>query len=414
MNRHHPIGLAASLVFAAVVLHCVIDGSQARAAVGTLVVSAGKQARTNVPMSVPLPQGVTKAAFRGKDEHVPHDVKDGRLWWILDTLPAGATRTYDVSFDGSPPAGSPGVEMKQAGGKLDIRIGGKPFTSYVYSPKPSGKHVLRRPLFFPVYGPRQTTMTRPFPMVLADLPKNVATDHPHHTSIYVAHGAVNGVDNWSIGPKAGYIVHKTFETVAGGAAMGMFRETLDWTDVAKKPVMHETRVVRVYRLPDAIRMLDIEITFHAKYGAVTFGDTKEGGLCSVRMRPELRADSKATAGRLVNSAGNSAGGAWGKKAQWVDCSGEVAGRRVGMAILDAPGNLRHPTTWHARTYGLLTANPFGLSHFTRKKQQGEYTLAPGKQKTWRYRIIFHEGDENAAKIADRFGDYASPPTAAWR
>ena len=55
---------------------------------------------------------------------------------------------------------------------------------------------------------------------------------------------------------------------------------------------------------------------------------------------------------------------WGKRADWVDYYGNVAGEIVGIAIFDHPKNLRHPTYWHARSYGLLAANPFGLREFT--------------------------------------------------
>ena len=389
-------------------------GTRSAHAARKLLVEAGPQARAHVPMRVKLPEGGTGARMTDGAKEIPCQVAEGELWWILDELPAGATRSYSVEIPAKSSADGEAVTLKQLEDKIDIAIDGKAFTSYVFAPKKAGPYVLRRPYFFPVCGPGQITMTRPFPMVQEDLPENVSRDHPHHTSIYVAHGAVNGVDNWAVGDKAGYIVHKSFEAVTGGGVMGMFRETLDWTDVGKKPVMSETRVARVYRLPETHRMLDLEITFRAAYGKVLLGDTKEGGLCATRMRPELRADGKGDAGRLVNSEGQTAGATWGKKATWTDCSGMVHGRRVGFAIFDGPGNLRHPTTWHARTYGLLTANPFGLRHFTRGKQRGDYTLAEGKERTWRYRIYFHEGDEKAAKVAERFADYASPPEATWK
>ncbi len=405
-------GLMTGMALASVAVVLCAAGA-ARAAGGVLVVKAGDRATGHVPMSIALPTGATGASFAGADAKVPHQVSEGRLWWVQAPLAAGATRTYEVTL-GKAATQEQTVRMTRSDKAIDVTIAGKPFTSYVFAPKASGPHVLRRPMFFPVYGPGQTAMTRPFPMVLKGLPANVATDHPHHTSIYVAHGAVNGVDNWSIGPKAGYSLHKRFERVEGGAVMGMFRESLDWTDVSKKPVMHETRVVRIFAPEVGVRMLDIEITFAARYGPVRFGDTKEGGLCAVRMRPELRADGKGNKGLLVNSEGHSGKATWGKKAQWVDCSGEVDGKRVGFAIFDSPGNLRHPTTWHARTYGLVTANPFGLSHFTRRKQRGDYTLDEGKRRTWRYRIVFHAGDAKAARIPSRFADYASPPKANWR
>ena len=392
----------------------LVTASCAGAATKTLVVKAGSQARAHVPMSVEVPAGVAKAKMTCGEKAVPCQVADGRLWWILDTLPATKTLTYTVEL-GASGAAAKGVELRTSPQMIAITIEGKPFTAYHFTnPKFIGQQ-LRRPYFFPVYGPGQATMTRPYPLTNEKIPDNVAKDHPHHTSLYVAHGDVNGADNWSISGKAGWIVHKTFDTVVSGPVMGMFRETLNWTTVEKKPVMAEVRTARVYRLPDTHRMLDLELVFQAKYGKVKFGDTKEGGLCAARMRPEFRADGKGgSKGRLVNSEGETAGGAWGKKAAWVDCSGKVDGKTLGFAIFDAPTNLRHPTTWHARTYGLLTANPFGLKHFTKGKQAGDHTLDAGKEMTQRYRIYFHTGDEKAADVAARYADYATPPKATWK
>src|SRR2546426_6254040 len=60
---------------------------------------------------------------------------------------------------------------------------------------------------------------------------------------------------------------------------------------------------------------------------------------------------------------------WGKRADWVDYYGNVAGEDVGIAIFDHPENFRHPTYWHARGYGLFAANPFGTREFTRDRRQ---------------------------------------------
>ena len=180
--------------------------------------------------------------------------------------------------------------------------------------------------------------------------------------------------------------------------------------------MAEVRTVRVYAQPDTHRVLDLEVKFIAKYGDVKFGDTKEGGICSVRSRPEMRDDKKfgEKDGKLINSNGQTGRAAWGKKATWNDVSGTCDGKRVGIALFGTAGNLRHPTTWHARTYGLLTANPFGLRHFTGGKERGDYTLAKGKELVFRYRIYFHLGDEKEGQVAARYADYAEPPKATWK
>jgi len=386
----------------------------AGAAGKTLVVEAGDRDRLCVPMTVDAPDGPAPSWLSDGAADVPCQVVDGQLCFILDRLPAGQTRTYTPVF-GKSTLPKDRVTLEQSDQTVAIAIAGRPFTTYHFTnPKPAGRQ-LRRPYFFPVYGPGQTTMTRPYPLTDEPIPDNVAKDHPHHTSLWVAHGDVNGVDDWSIANKAGWIVHRGFAEVASGPVVGWFRERLDWTDADSKPVLRETRTIRVWNLPDGHRMLDMDLVFEAAYGKVTFGDTKEGGLCAVRVRPEFRADGKGGAkGRLVNSEGQTGVAAWGKKATWCDASGPVGGTTYGLAIFDHPQNLRHPTPWHARTYGLLTANPFGLSYFTGKKEKGDYLLDAGQTLRQRYRVYFHRGDEKEAKVDDRWADFATPPRAIWK
>jgi hypothetical protein len=75
-------------------------------------------------------------------------------------------------------------------------------------------------------------------------------------------------------------------------------------------------------------------------------------------------------------------------------------------MMDHPGNLRYPTTWHVRSYGLFAANPFGLRDFTGDKtQDGSYVIAAGKNLRFAYRILIHEGDTATAKVADEYARY---------
>jgi hypothetical protein len=83
---------------------------------------------------------------------------------------------------------------------------------------------------------------------------------------------------------------------------------------------------------------------------------------------------------------------------------------VGIAILDHPTNFRHPTYWHVRNYGLMTANPFGLSYFLGDKQMdGSHTLAAGEELVFRYRVLFHTDTTGEANVADKYNDYINPP-----
>ena len=98
-------------------------------------------------------------------------------------------------------------------------------------------------------------------------------------------------------------------------------------------------------------------------------------------------------GKIENSFGGvNEDETWGKPAQWCDYSGPVAGRKVGIAIMDHPGNWRHPSRYHVRNYGLMTANPFALSYYYDDQTlDGSMTIPAGGESIFRYRLLVHEG-----------------------
>jgi hypothetical protein len=75
-------------------------------------------------------------------------------------------------------------------------------------------------------------------------------------------------------------------------------------------------------------------------------------------------------------------------------------------MLNHPSSFRHPTPWHVRTYGLFTANPFGLSQLKVQEVTGAMTLKKGEKITLRHRFVFHDGDEKSAQIAEAYAEYA--------
>ncbi len=113
--------------------------------------------------------------------------------------------------------------------------------------------------------------------------------------------------------------------------------------------------------------------------------------------------------------------AWGKPSAWCDFSGEIpdAGWR-GIAIFDHAANLRHPTCWHVRNYGLMAANPFGYSFFIEEDynkglipENGDYTIAAGGELVFNYRVFVHSGTAEEAAVAARYREYAEPPKAGF-
>jgi hypothetical protein len=154
-------------------------------------------------------------------------------------------------------------------------------------------------------------------------------------------------------------------------------------------------------------VFDFEITVKAGDKPIVFGDTKEGSF-GIRIAESMRFShgKKPGDGHIVLSSGQLDDKAWGKHSPWCDYYGPVQDKTVGIAIFDHPQNPRHPTTWHVRDYGLFAANPFGLHDFEKaEKGAGNMTVDAGKSVTFRYRVYLHEGDTQAAKVAERFKEY---------
>jgi hypothetical protein len=90
----------------------------------------------------------------------------------------------------------------------------------------------------------------------------------------------------------------------------------------------------------------------------------------------------------------------------VDYYGPVGAKTVGVAMFDHPANPRYPTWWHVRDYGLFAANPFGVHDFEKKeKGAGDLKIANGQSVTFRYRMIFHQGDTTQAKVTAAFEEW---------
>ena len=266
---------------------------------------------------------------------------------------------------------------------ITVKIDDGLFTEYVYGNK-------AKPILYPIIGPYGISMTRHFPMK-----KGVASeakDHVHHQSLHFNHGDVNGADFWH-GKKGERIrTDKIVKSeVVDGAALIVSRNS--WVH-GEKVICTDTTEISCGVVPGG-RFIDYKVSIHASNGDVTLGDTKEGTM-SIRTHPALRLTGSAAAGSAINSEGVTGKELWAKAAKWVDYWGPIGEKTVGIAIFDHPNNPRHPTTWHARDYGLITANPYAKQHF--KRGDGALTIKNGESVTFTYRFFFHEGSHEDAKI----------------
>ena len=304
-----------------------------------------------------------------------------------------------LAADSNTPApDNTGVEITRLDDRLRVEIDGKLFTEYFYKDVP-------RPYCYPLIGPGAVPMTRDYPMKTREGEDH---DHPHHRSLWFAHGSVNGLDFWSEQKAFGKTVHVAFEEVKSGTKVGVIRERNKWVAVDGKVVCTDARTLRFYEPEQpSERLIDFDITLFASNGELTLGDTKEGTM-AVRLAETMKLKGPTGKGHIVNSAGVRDNDTWGKRAEWCDYYGPVDGKIVGIAIFDHPGNPRHPTWWHVRDYGLFAANPFGQHDFEKlaDKTAGNLVVPAGKSVTFRYRFYFHTGDHQQADVAGKYKQYA--------
>jgi hypothetical protein len=296
-------------------------------------------------------------------------------------------------FSASLAIAAPEIVLKHDVGakKVTVFVGSEVMTEFIYN-------TYAKPILWPVRGPGDVPLTRDWPMKTDTAGES--KDHPHHKSLTFTHGAVNGIDFWSENAKAGKVVTQSISKTAVDSGVALIESKNNWVAPGGKVVCSDVTTIRCGLEGDA-RFIDFEIAITASAGDVTFGDTKEGTM-AIRTRPELNLEqNKLAAGHCVNSEGVTGKGLWGQKARWVDYWAPINGKVLGVAVFDHPANLRHPTPWHAREYGLVAANPFGLHDFSKGKEPknaGDFVLKAGQTQTWRYRFLLHPGDAQAAGV----------------
>jgi hypothetical protein len=287
---------------------------------------------------------------------------------------------------------------------VDVRVGGQPFTTYYFD------RSVAKPYFHPLRSAQGTIVTRGFPIV-NDI-RGEDRDEPHQRPMYFGHGDINGFDFWGEAayPKwsdhsastFGRTVFVSLDEARGGPEIGTLQATFDL--VAPTGVLGRETQRYQFSGDNETRIIDCQYSLVATDKPLVIGDTKEGTF-AIRVAKAL--DSPP--GRMVNAeAATGEKNIWGKRSTWVDYFGRVGDEAVGVAVFDDPGNLRSPTYWHARAYGLLAANPFGISYFVKgRRQNGAYTVAAGSSLVLRYRVLIHHGDPAHARVADAYRSFVS-------
>ncbi len=300
------------------------------------------------------------------------------------------------------------VELVRDRDHINVVIGGKPFTTFFFPTD------IAKPFFQPLRTPQGTIVTRDIITGNTFPPEHLNDPdlEPHQRPMYFGHGDIDGLDFWgeAVFPKYsddsifGREVFRKLEDMQSGPESGTLKADFDLTDPSGRVIADQIESF-VFGGDQNARWIDCDFTVIANHGSdVVMGDTKEGSF-AIRVASELDAPT----GHMVNSAGaEGEKNIWGKPADWVNMDGTIAGEDLGIAVFDSPKSFRHPTTWMARGYGLLAANPFGWREFENDpSKDGSWTIQEGKSMTFRYRVFIHHGDYKQAKVAEAYRAYAA-------
>lgn len=304
------------------------------------------------------------------------------------------------------------VKLTRLNDRVRVELNGQLFTEYLFSG-------YTRPSCYPILAPDGTSLTRDFPFK-----QNTGedTDHPWHKALFFEHSMMNGVDFWNeaggdvarSGNKKGNTVNDGEVKITSGP-VGTLQSHNRYVAPDGKLICTDERTLRFGTLGDG-RYIDYEVTLHALPDEpLKLGDNKDGTMAIripqwMTMPHKVKGVETGGKGHIVTANGDRDKDAWGKRADWCDYHAEHNGKTYGIAIFDHPQNLRHPTWWMARDYGLFGANPFGWHDYEPKTTQphaGDLTLPPGGKLTLKYRFYFHPGEEQQAGIAERYAEYAA-------
>jgi hypothetical protein len=312
----------------------------------------------------------------------------------------------------APQADENSAQLKRHTGSIDVFIGGKPFTTYYFS------RDFAKPYVMPLRTSSGLVVSRDYPVgnTVTEAQSKERSFEPHQRPLYFGHGNLNGLDFWEEPvfqkyyddhprqPYGRHIVEAVKELPEDGHGAGI-EARFRLVDANNRVMGEETQTFR-FEGNSSTRTIDCKFVITASEGPITMGDTKEGTF-GLRLSRELSAPHV----EMTNSNGGEGERAiWGKPADWVEYSGKIGSVPVHVAVFDHPSSFRHPTTWHARSYGLLAANPFGWREFSKdESKDGSWTIPEEKSITFRYRVFIREGELAPDALRQAYRAYAAEP-----
>ncbi len=338
-----------------------------------------------------------EAHFRQVTERYLKYLVDGRLpdWEVPNMIAKYRTTTEALELAGAESCGpKQKVEFVPDDNKIDVMVGDRHFTSYLYGDE------LTKPVLFPVHTPSGIVVNRGYPLVTVE---GESKDHPHHVGIFFTYDRVNDDGFWNNTTSPPQIKHVKVTQMDGGTGKGKLSTVANWVGKSGRVLLQESRSM-VFRANENEYAIDFSVDLTAQDTEVVFDDTKEG-MFAMRVAHWLRENE--TGEYLSSNGDKTEKNVWGRRARWVRLEGEKDGKTIGIAIFNHPASVNYPTYWHARGYGLFSANPLGQYAFEKGRKQAnpqpfQLTLQPGQSAHFRFSLVVYEGHRTEEQLQQQF------------
>ncbi len=325
-----------------------------------------------------------------------------RLTWILPGRTARDTeRRFRLRFDpGQSPPAPWGVGQ---GPEASLELRNRERTVFRYNPAPL-RHpnypaMSRAAYIHPAFTPSGALITGDF-----------SRAHPHHRGFFLAYTktAVGEAhpDFWNLQSGTGQVHCERVGKPVAGVVTARIEADHRWEAKGVGPVLAEHWNLEAYDIPGSpYWLIDLTSTQSARDQTLEVLPHRYGGMAyrgpDTFLNPAVL--------DVLTSAGLDRVRGDQQPARWVDLTGPVdaGGSRYGGAMIaDHPANACQPTV--ARIHP--TALPF-FSYVPAYRQA--LALEPGRPRTFRYRILIHDGHPDRDRDERVWRDLAEPPQARW-
>ncbi|MFO0928427.1 MAG: DUF6807 family protein [Gemmataceae bacterium] len=386
-------------------------------------VAAGKQARHNEPVCVPLqlPAGtevdavvsvvdadgktiaigqVTGPGLRTESIKAKSGMVRKDLHFVLPELAAGKSLTLRATVSGGKFGGA-GTTFHwthdKDDGWSDLGHGNRPVLRYIHAKLDESSKAARErtfKVFHHVYSPDGKQLLTNGPMPGESYGQGI--QFPHHRGLFYGFMKCtydkNTVDIWHC-TKDTHQAHRKTEEEIGGPILGRHRVVIDWNGVGKKPFAVERREVTVYAVPDGTLIefnsqltptgSPVKLDGDPQHAGFHFRASNEVAAKTSKETIYIRPDGVDKPGATRNWDGK--GNKTHVNLPWLGMSFVVDGQRYTAAYLDCPSNPKE-ARFSERNYGR-----FGSYFVTTVKKEKPLLVE--------YRVWLQPGQMKPAEIA---------------